>query len=456
MTSQTSQHDHSSHTSAPLQRPALALMVALACSAWGASAQAQSLVELFEAARGFDATFQSAKSSYSAAQAKADQARAGLLPTVGLSGGASRNNVGFTDPPLPSRGYDARNATLAASQPLYRPVNQLAYEQGQMSLTVAQAQLKAAEQDLIVRTSQAYFDVLAAQDTLTYVKAQKIAVAEQLAAAKRNFEVGTSTVTDSREAQARFDLVLAQEIAAENDLRVKRLALDTQVGKTATEPKPLALPVALPAVTPDDVGQWVNEAETNHPGVVQAQTALDIASLELKKAQAGHRPTVDLTAQYQVARSPSSTTGLPLRSNTATVGVQFNMPLFAGYAIENRVKEALALEDKARTDAEGAKRSVAQATRAAFFGVQSGKGQVNALEAAEASSQSALDANKLGYQVGVRINIDVLNAQSQLYQTKRDLAKARYDVLLGSLKLRQASGTLVADDLNAINALLNR
>ena len=437
------------------QGRALVLAVGLTCSALSATAHAQSLVELFEAARGFDATFQSAKSAHDAAVAKADQARAGLLPTVGLSAGASRTNVDNASP-VPDRSYDARNATLAASQPLYRPVNRLSFEQGQKSLTAAQAQLKAAEQDLIVRTSQAYFDVLAAQDTLTYVKAQKAAVAEQLAAAKRNFEVGTSTVTDSREAQARFDLVVAQEIAAENDLRVKRLALDTLVGKTGADPKPLALPVALPVVTPDDVGQWVNLAESGHPGVVHAQTALDIASLELKKAQAGHGPTVDLTAQYVMAKAPSTSTGLPLRSNTATVGVQFNLPLFAGYAIENRVREALALEDKARSDAEGAKRSVAQATRTAFFGVQSGKGQVNALEAAEASSQSALDANKLGYQVGVRINIDVLNAQSQLFQTKRDLAKARYDVLVGSLKLRQASGTLVAEDLNAVNALLNR
>jgi len=281
-------------------------------------------------------------------------------------------------------------------------------------------------------------------------------VAEQLASAKRNFEVGTSTVTDSREAQAKYDLVLAQEIAAENDLRVKKLALDQLVGKPGTEPNPLAMPVALPATTPDDVTQWVNRAETTHPGVLQAQTALEIAQLETQKAQAGHGPTLDLTAQYQLARSPSSTTGSTLRSNTATVGVAFNLPLFAGYAIQNRVKETLALEDKARADLDTTKRTVAQATRSAFFGVESGKGQVKALEAAEASSQSALDANKLGYQVGVRINIDVLNAQSQLFQTKRDLAVARYNVLLGGLKLRQASGNLTADDLNAVNALVVR
>ncbi len=433
--------------------PLAAWAVATGCWLGVSGVQAQSLQTLFEAARGFDAVYQSAKASSDATQAKAEQARAGLLPTVGLSSGIGRSSVDNANP-VPDRSFGTQNATIAASQPLYRPANRLVFEQGQKSLLVAKAQLQAAEQDLIVRTTQAYFDVLAAEDTVTFVQAQKAAVAEQLAAAKRNFEVGTSTVTDSREAQARYDLVLAQEIAATNDLRVKKLALDTLVGKANTAPLPLALPVDLPSPLPDDVQHWVGLAETTHPSVQQASTALDIAQLETRKAEAGHGPTVDLTAQYQLARSPSATTGNTLRSNTASVGVQLNMPLFAGYAIQNRVKETLALEDKARADLDTARRAVAQATRAAFFGVQSGKGQVRALEAAEASSQSALDANKLGYQVGVRINIDVLNAQSQLYQTKRDLAKARYDVLVGGLRMKQASGTLSADDLTLVNALI--
>ena len=152
------------------------------------------------------------------------------------------------------------------------------------------------------------------------------------------------------------------------------------------------------------------------------------------------------------ATSGASTVGSRIRQGT--VGLNLNIPLFAGFATQGRIKETLALEDKARNDLEGAKRAVAQGTRTAYFGVVSGQGQVKALEAAEASSQSALDANKLGYQVGVRINIDVLNAQSQLYQTKRDLAKARYDVLVGGLKLRQANGTLRAEDLTVVNSLL--
>jgi outer membrane protein len=309
---------------------------------------------------------------------------------------------------------------------------------------------------LIVRVSQAYFDVLASQDSLTFVKAQKTAVAEQLASAKRNFEVGTSTITDTREAQARFDLVVAQEIAAENDLRVKKIALDQLVGKTEAQPKQLAQPLTLPAVTPGDVNLWVQQSSDVHPSIKQAQIGLDVAQLETKKAEAGHKPTLDLTVNMNAINNLDGSSSGPgsSRVNASAIGLSFNLPLFAGFSTQNRIKETLALEDKARNDLEGAKRAVAQGTRTAFFGVLSGQGQVKALEAAEASSQSALDANKLGYQVGVRINIDVLNSQSQLFDTKAKLAKARYDVLLGSLKLRQANGTLKAEDLGGVNALL--
>jgi outer membrane protein len=433
-----------------LSRTALGVLLALG----GATgAQAQSLVELYEAARGFDATYLSARSQFDASQAKAAQARAGLLPQAGLAAAANWARRDSSAAALEGTS-NSQNVALSASQPLYRPTNKLTNDQAQLSIDIAKAQLETAEQDLIVRTTQAYFDVLAAEDTLTFVKAQKSAVSEQLAAAKRNFEVGTTTVTDSREAQARFDLVLAQEIAAENDLRVKKLALDQLVGKAGVAPKPLAAPVVLPELSPADPQAWVNQAETRHPAVLQATKGFEIAQLETRKAEAGHLPTLDLVGQYQIARAP--TTGFPnnVRTNTASVGVQFNMPLYTGGAVQNRVKETLALEGKARTDLEAAQRGVSQATRAAYFGVLSGQGQVKALEAAEASSQSALDANKLGYQVGVRINIDVLNAQSQLFQTKRDLAVARYNVLLGGLRLKQASGQLAAQDLQPINALL--
>ena len=416
--------------------------------------RAQSLVDLYEAARAYDASFQSAQSQYEATVARAEQSRAGTLPTVGLGMVVSRTAVD-ANIRLPNPAFGVQSATVSASQPLYRPVNWLTFEQAQKSVIVAQAQLQLAEQDLVVRVTQAYFDVLAAQDALTFVGAQKTAVSEQLASAKRNFEVGTSTITDTREAQARFDLVVAQQIAAENDLLVKRLALDQLVGRPGTAPRSLLPPVSLPSLLPPDVNLWVNQAIEDHPALRQAALALEVAQLETRKAQAGHKPTLDLNGSYQIAHNEgTSATRAGSHINTATVAVAFNLPLFAGYAIQNRVKETLALEDKARTDLEAARRTVSQNTRAAFFGVLSGQGQVKALEAAEASSQSALDANKLGYQVGVRINIDVLNAQSQLFQTKRDLAKARYDVLVGGLRLRLANGSLKPEDVQAINNLL--
>lgn len=429
----------------------LALGAALAVPA-----QAQSLMALVESARSYDAPWQSAKAQLDAATSRAEQARAGLLPSAALSAGLSRANTSISAPTA-DRSLTTQTVGINATQPLYRPANRITLQQGLRGVDVAQAQLDGVTQDLLVRVSQGYFDVLAAQDTLAFVQAQKAAVSEQLAAAKRNFEVGTSTVTDSREAQARYDLVVAQEIAADNDLRVKKLALDQLVGRTGTQPLPLAQPLQLPTVQPGDVATWVQQAQDAQPLVRQASIALDVAQLETKKAQTGHLPTVDLQAGYNIQRSPNGTVSVPginSRTNSASVGVALNVPLFAGFAVQNRVKETLALEEKARADLENLRRTVAQSTRAAFYGVQSGQGQVKALEAAEASSQSALEANQLGYQVGVRINIDVLNAQSQLYQTKRDLAQARYNVLLGTLKLRQAAGTLQEADVQAIDALL--
>ena len=446
-----------------MKMPRLLPLFMAVSAAFSLPAQAQSLVDLYESARGFDASFQSAKSQFNATLAKAEQAKAAILPTANLGISGSRSSQDVTPQGGPTAGttssstYGATTLTLSASQPVYRPANQASYQQGMKQFDLAQAQLTAADQDLIVRVSQAYFDVLASQDSLTFVKAQKTAVAEQLASAKRNFEVGTSTITDTREAQARYDLVIAQEIAAENDLRVKKIALDQLVGKTQAQPKQLAQALSLPNLTPSDVAVWVQQSETEHPSIKQSQIALDVALLETKKAEAGHKPTLDLSASYSAINNidgTSNNAAFGSRVGVSTIGLSFNLPLFAGFATQNRIKETLALEDKARNDLEGAKRAVSQGTRTAFFGVLSGQGQVKALEAAEASSQSALDANKLGYQVGVRINIDVLNAQSQLFDTKAKLAKARYDVLMGSLKLRQANGSLKAEDLMGVNALL--
>jgi outer membrane protein len=431
--------------------------------AFASSAQAQSLVEMFDAARGYDASFISAKAQFEANLAKANQTLGGILPNIALTASATRtyfegrNDNGAAWPISPNpRVYGTGSGAVVLTQALYRPAAWAAYRQGGHLLQQAAAQYEAAEQDLLVRVTQAYFDVLTSEDSLALVKAQKQAVGEQLASAQRNFEVGTATITGVRDAQARFDLANAQEIAGENDLRIKRLALDLAVGLSNAQPKRLANNTKLISPPTEDLNAWVTLSETTSPTVRQAQLGLDIASQEVNKATAGHKPTLDAQISYSGVRNVDGSATSPSGSHifNPSAAVVLNVPLFAGFSTMYRVKETVALENKARSDYENARRATAQATRTAYFGLVAGLSQVKAYEAAEASSQSALDANKLGYSVGVNINIDVLNSQSQLYQTKRDLAKARYDVLVTNLKLRQAAGTLTPADLQPINDLL--
>ena len=485
----------------PLHRrqPRRLVVCALAAALLGAapSLQAQSLLEMVQQASGYDAQWRAALAHKQAAERRSDQARAALLPQVGVGAELARSHTRVQPLGLRHDGT-TRTVALQAAQPLYRPADRLTLAQSKLAIEDAAHQLDASAQDLIVRVAQAYFDVLAAQDTLAVVRAQKAAVQEQLAAAQRNFDVGNATITDTREAQARFDLIRAQEIAAENSLQVRRLALDQTVGQPGTRPWPLKLPANLlaalapignatshkgdgkasseaslesnaatdAATASDQPGKtmpaaglqdWVARAEQYQPQIRRARLALEQARLETDKAKTGHLPTVNLSARLAQVHNPNGTPAAPhpgTRNQQASIGVALNMPLFAGFAVQNRVKETLALQEQARAQLDQAQRQTVQATREAFFGLQSGLSQVQALQAAEASSLSALEANQLGYQVGVRINIDVLNAQSQLYQTRRELAQARYGVLMAQLRLAQASGTLGLDTVRRINALL--
>ena len=428
-----------------------------------ASAQAQSLIELYESAKAYDANYQGAKAQFQANKYKADESLAGLLPNVSLSTTDQHQTVSAAQSPNPYHQLlGTHTATLTAIQPLYNPTNFATYKQSRKQLGQSASQLVAAEQDLLVRVSQAYFDLLASQDTLEVVRAQRNAISEQLAAAKRNFEVGTATITDSREAQARYDLNSSQEIAAANDVRVKKLILDQLVGMVNTRPKQLAKGAKLPPLAKEDPDEWVKEAEDTHPSILNARLGLEVAQLEVEKSYNGHKPTINIQTQYtdQVNLGGINYQGIASsndsRIGTTSFAVVMNLPLFAGMYTHNRVQETVSLEEKARDDLDAARRSVSLATRTAYLGVASGLAQVKALEAAQNSSQVALDANKLGYNVGIRINIDVLNAQSQLYQTKGELAKARYAVLVGELKLKQANGTLSQEDLVEINNLLEK
>jgi outer membrane protein len=249
--------------------------------------------------------------------------------------------------------------------------------------------------------------------------------------------------------------VVSQEIAAVNDLENKKTALQAIIGAPPAALATLRPGLTLSAPQPANVDQWVSAAENQNYAVTVAQLQLASAERDISKNRSGHYPTLDLVA----SSAHRNTSGDFTSSGHATgnaIGVQYSIPIFQGFAVTSRVRQSIALEDKARNDLEANRRNAALNARQSFLGVNSGLAQVKALEAAEVSSNSALESNKLGYQVGVRINIDVLNAQRQLYQTRTDLAKARYNTILAGLKLKAAAGSLREEDLQPINALLQQ
>lgn len=421
------------------------------------NAGASDLVQIYKDALSNDAQFGSARASQVAGQEKIVQGRAGLLPSIALSGSDVRTSAEST--PDIGRGGNFTSTTnaytLALSQPLFRWANWQQYEQGKLAVVASDAQFSQAQQDLIIRVSQAYFDVLAAQDVLQTLQAQKVSISEQLESAKRNFEVGTQTITDSQEAQARFDLVTAQEFAGQGDVSIKLAALQQIIGKDSGELSPLKKGIKVSAPQPENMADWVSSAEKQNFGVLASEVALEIAKRDIAKNRSGHYPTLDLIASTGRTANGGQYPGGTGVLKPNTIGVQWNIPIFSGFAVDSRVRESIALEDKARNDLENNRRTAAQGARQAYIGVISGLAQIKAYEAAEISSRSALDSNKLGYQVGVRINIDVLNAQQQLFTTYQNLSKARYDTIMNGLRLKSAAGILKEQDLDEVNALLS-
>jgi outer membrane protein len=427
------------------------LAVLIASALLSLDATAFNLMEAYRDAQAYDSQFASARAAREATSEKSVQGRAGLLPSVNLTGSASKINGSSTSIYTPNIDYTAKTYQVQLRQPLYNRANGEIYEQSKLQVAVSEVQFDQAKNDLMIRVAQAYFDVLAAQDTIAFIQAQRVAIAEQLASAKRNFEVGTATITDTHEAQARFDLSNAQEIAAINDLEVKRNAFAQITGKLPPPLVSLKAGLKLSPPEPVTMDPWVQNAESGNFGVVAQGLLAEIAKLDITRNRAGHLPTVDAVATY----GSNTTLGFTgtTTATTTNIGVQLTIPLFSGYATSSKIREAISLEDKARADLDTARRNAAQSTRTAFLGVLSGLSQIRALEAAEVSSKSALDSNRLGYEVGVRINIDVLNAQQQLYSTRRDLAKARYDTLMNGLRLKAAAGSLSEADLMQFNEL---
>ena len=424
------------------------------------SAFPEDLLQVYREAQRYDAVFAAARHQLEAGRERKPQGLALLLPTLNLTGNATvtRTDVESRNPAIsPSfvRNPESAGYTLSFNQPLYRPQNWLQYRQSDHQVQQAEATYGQAYQDLIVRVAQAYFDVLAAQDTLALVRAQKEATAEQLAQAKRNFEVGTATITDTHEAQARFDLIGAQEIAALNDLESKRRTLQLLTGRELSTLSPLRPDVRIAPPNPPDMQAWVDLAEKHAYPVQIAEAAADIAALERRRTNAAHLPTIDLVATHgTLGASATSESSVGRDTTTTVLGVQLAMPLFQGFAMTSRDRETAALALKSKEDLENAKRNAVLAARQNYLAVMNGISLVSALEQALVSSQSALDSNKLGYEVGVRINIDVLNAQQQLFSTRRDLAVARYNTIVNTLRLKATAGGLREEDLEQVNRAL--
>jgi len=440
----------------PSIRPFLFTSLLTACAA----AHAEDLLQVYRDAQRYDAVYASARQSLVAGRERIPQGRALLLPSLNLTANAGVQRVDVTSSNTAVTPSFVRSPTTAAyqlvlSQPVYRPQNLAAADQAEFQVRQAEATFGQASQDLGLRAAQAYFDVLGAQDTLALVGAQKAAISEQLAQAKRNFEVGTATITDTHEAQARYDLIVAQEIAAQNDLESKRQALQLVGGKEYAQLTPMRADIRLSPPNPPDMQSWVDLAEKQSYPVLAAAAVAEVAQLELKRAGAGHRPTLDLVGTYGTTRDTGSlVTPVGREITTGQLAFQLALPIYQGGAISSREREAAANANKAREDLENARRTSALSTRQTYLAVSNGIAQIAALEQALVSSQSALDSNRLGYEVGVRINIDVLNAQQQLFSTRRDLAVARYNAIINQLKLKAAAGTLREEDLEEVNRAL--
>jgi outer membrane protein len=438
-----------------MRRTAIAAVAFLA-AALSASAAGEDLLQIYRDAQQSDPTIASARANWTALQERVPQARAGLLPNVSLAASANVNNGRLnvhTDPrSVTAQTFENYQYSVSASQPLYRPQNKVALSQAEATVNQADFLLATSQQDLILRVAQAYFDVLLAQFTVELVEAQKAAVSEQLAQAKRNFEVGVATITDTNEAQAKYDQIIATEIAARNDLDNKITALRAIVGRAPGELKRLGEGYVPRLPEPNAAEYWVDRALQDNLAVRIAQANFDIATLEVDRQRAAHMPTVDVVGSFGNSGGTGAfNSPFDFTQRNATLGLSLAVPIYQGGFINSRVREALALQDKARQDLEVARRNALFTAQTGYTGVVSAVASVAAFEQALKSAQVAYESNKLGQEVGVRTNLDVLTVQQAVFQTRRDLAQAYFNHILGMLRLKSAIGTLSDQDLDAVN-----
>jgi outer membrane protein len=412
------------------------------------------LLQIYRDALVQDSAYAAARASWQAGQEVVVQGRSLLLPNLSGTGSYTFNNRDLRN--TDNQQFDATFIGLNVSQPLFRMQNLVQYQQSRTQLSQSEAQFALASQDLILRVAQAYFDVLLAEVNVEVNEAQKRAIAQQLEQAKRNFEVGTATIVDTYEAQARYDLVVSQGIGLQNDLAVKRDALERIIARPAPALVPPPRGIQIDPPKPNNIDAWVQEAYETSLDVRLADAALTLARQQVELQRAGHYPTLDAVASVGYSdNSLGQFSAQGIQGNITTAGVQLAIPIYQGGAVESRIRQAIANQEKARQDLETARRIVAQSTRQAFLGLNSGIAQTEALRTAVVSTQAQVDSTKLGQEVGVRTEVDVLNAQQLLFSAKRDLAQAVFSSVINLFRLKAAVGQLTENDVVSVNDWIN-
>ncbi|WP_313054764.1 TolC family outer membrane protein [Pseudomonas lopnurensis] len=423
---------------------------ALACMA--GQAQASDLMDIYRQAVLHDAQYAAAQAQRHVGDERQIQGRAGLLPQVTFDTQTSWSETEYdvSGGTLEQRRQN-RSYGIQLVQPLFRWQRWLQYEQGNQQRALAETRLASAEQALMLRVVESYFEVLNASDVLDAVEQLQAANAEQLASARKHFELGNASITDVHEAQASFDRTMAQLIKARSDLALARHALARIIGGQPERIKGLLEHVELAPPQPEDASAWVIAAESGSLEVQTQVLLLEIAAKEVQSRKAEFLPTVDMVLSQNMQQSPNASTE---RSESAAIGLRLSMPLYSGGRLSSSAREAVALRIQAEHELEDARRAATLATRQAWSGVMDGIAQIKALEAAKVSAQSAVNSNQLGYKLGVRVGTDVLDAQSQFSETLQQLSRARYDTFMAQLQLKAAVGSLGIDDLTELNALL--
>jgi outer membrane protein len=465
----------------------------LACSVaaalcGSAVARAENLLEVYQDAVRGDPIVREAEARRAAALEGKPQARGLLLPQINLGGQIyTANSDGEATFPQVNR--DTGNIVTVGNksstdvsqywdyqaelvQSVFRWDQWQELKRADSEVAVAEATYRAAQQNLLVRVSQAYFDVLAAEDTLGAAQATLDAFSRQLEQAEKRFEVGLIAVTDVQESRAAHDSATAGVIAAKRAVATAQEALRELTGESYESLVKPADQMPLDKPDPADEQAWVDLALQNNLDVIAARLSSEVASANVKIAQAGHMPTVDLFAQYNESNrdatqtnqsfDPSGTLdpGEPVAgsadsSNTSDViGLRLNIPIYSGGVTQSRVREQVHLHRAAREKLVGTMRSAERQTRDAYLGVIAEKARVQALQQAVKSSQTALEATEAGFEVGTRTTVDVLDARRRLFESQRDLARSRYDYLINIVRLSSAAGGLKQEDLAAINGVL--